>query len=112
MSDVGGVGGRVGGREYARRVNAAAELLAAGVPPAEAARVLAGRFGCSVRQARRYAERATAGGPAVVPEETMVFTVKLPAALAARCGRGSRAARSPSWWRRRCPSFWRPGTES
>ena len=84
MSDVGGAGGRVGGREYARRVNAAAELLAAGVPPAEAARVLAGRFGCSVRQARRYAERATAGGPAVVPEETMVFTVKLPAALVAR----------------------------
>ena len=84
MSDVGGAGGRVGGREYARRVNAAAELLAAGVPPAEAARVLAGRFGCSVRQARRYAQRATAGGPAVVPEETMVFTVKLPAALVAR----------------------------
>jgi len=84
MSDVGGAGGRVGGREYARRVNAAAELLAAGVPPAEAARVLAGRFGCSVRQARRYAQRAAAGGPAVVPEETTVFTVKLPAALVAR----------------------------
>jgi Ribbon-helix-helix protein, copG family len=83
MSDVGGAGGRIGGREYARRVNAAAELLAAGVPPAEAARVLAGRFGCSVRQARRYAERA-AGGAAVVPEETTVFTVKLPAALVAR----------------------------
>ena len=75
MSDVGGAGGRVGGREYARRVNTAAELLAAGVAPAEAARVLAGRFGCSVRQARRYAQRAAAGGPAVVPEETTVFTV-------------------------------------
>jgi len=45
--------GRVGGVEYAGRVNAAAGLAAAGVPPAEAARVLAGRFGCSVRQARR-----------------------------------------------------------
>jgi Ribbon-helix-helix protein, copG family len=84
MFDAGGAGGRIGGREYARRVNAAAELLAGGVPPAQAARVLAGRFGCSVRQARRYAERAAAGGPAVVPEETTVFTVKLPAALVAR----------------------------
>src|ERR1700757_1893353 len=84
MFDVGGAGGRVGGRECVRRDSAGAELLAAGVSPAEAARVLAGRFGCSVRQARRYAERAAAGGPAVVPEETTVFTVKLPAAVVAR----------------------------
>ena len=71
-------------REYARRVNAAAELLERGVSVAEAARVLADRFGCSVRQARRYVERAAAGGPAVVPEADVVFTVKLPAALVAR----------------------------
>jgi hypothetical protein len=51
---------------------------------AEAARVLADRFGCSARQARRYAERAAHSGPAAVPEETTVFTVKLPSALAAR----------------------------
>ena len=79
-------GGRVraGAAVYAQRVNAAAELLESGVPVAEAARILAERFGCSVRQARRYAERATGGGRAVVPEETTVFTVKLPAALAVR----------------------------
>lgn len=51
---------------------------------AEAARVLAVRFGCSVRQARRYVERAAAGGPTAVPEATTVFTVRLPTLLAAR----------------------------
>ncbi len=75
-------GGRVGGVEYAGRVNAAAELVAAGVPVAEAARVLAGRFGCSQRQARRYAEAAARSGAVVVPEPATVFTVKVPAGLA------------------------------
>ena len=51
---------------------------------AEAARVLADRFGCSVRQARRYAERAAQGGRTAVPEETSVFTVKLPTVLVVR----------------------------
>lgn len=78
------VRGRVGAGEYARRVNAAMDLLGSGVAVAEAARVLADRFGCSARQARRYLEHAARGGPAVVPEETTVFTVKLPAALVAR----------------------------
>ncbi len=77
-------GGRVGGVEYAKRVNAAIELLDAGMSTVEAARVLAERFDCSVRQARRYAERAAAGGRVAVPEESTVFTVKLPAALVAR----------------------------
>ena len=54
------------------------------MPPAEAARVLAGRFGCSVRQARRYADQAAAGGRVEVPDATVVFTVKLPAGLARR----------------------------
>ena len=49
-----------------------------------AARVLAGRFGVSVRQARRYADQAGASGRVEVPEESVVFTVKLPAALAGR----------------------------
>jgi Ribbon-helix-helix protein, copG family len=60
------------------------DLLESGVAVAEAARVLADRFGCSARQARRYLERAARGGPAAVPEQTTVFTVKLPAALVAR----------------------------
>jgi len=72
---------RAGAGEYAQRVNAAVELLEAGVVVAEAAPILAERFGCSVRQARRYAERAAERGRAAVPEETTVFTVRLPAVL-------------------------------
>ena len=53
------------------------------MPPAEAARVLAGRFTVSVRQARRYVDQA-AGGRMEVPENKVVFTVKLPVALAGR----------------------------
>jgi hypothetical protein len=77
-------GGRVGDAEYAERVNAAADLVEAGVPAAEAARVLAGRFAVSARQARRDVDRAAAAGRVLVPEASVVFTVKLPAALAER----------------------------
>jgi hypothetical protein len=89
-------GGRVraGAEEYARRVNAAAELLESGVPVAEAARMLAERLGCSVRQARRYAEQAAAGGRVAVPETSTVFTVRLPVVLAVRVR--ERAAESGS----------------
>jgi Ribbon-helix-helix protein, copG family len=76
-------GGRVGDSERAGRVNAAAELLGSGVSPVEAARVVAQRFSVSVRQARRYVE-AAAAGPVAVPEASVVFTVKVPASLAAR----------------------------
>ena len=62
------------------------------MPVPEAARVLAGRFGCSVRQARRYAERAAQAGRAEVPQDTVVFTVKLPAGLAARVRAHARQA--------------------
>jgi hypothetical protein len=77
------VRGRADGGEHAERINASAELAAAGVPVAEAARVLAARFGCSVRQARRYADAAAADGPVPVPEPGVVFTVRLPGRLAA-----------------------------
>jgi hypothetical protein len=73
----------VGGSGRAERVNVAVELLAAGVSPVEAAGLLAQRFSVSVRQARRYVEAAGAG-PVAVPEASVVFTVKLPASLAAR----------------------------
>jgi hypothetical protein len=69
---------------HAERINAAADLAAAGVPAAEAARVLAGRFAVSARQARRYVDQAAAGGRVEVPEATVVFTVKLPGRLADR----------------------------
>ena len=82
------VHGRAGGSEHAERVNAAAELAERGVAPAEAARVLAGRFGCSPRQARRYVDQAAASGRVPVPEASVVFTVKLPAGW--RPGAGAR----------------------
>jgi hypothetical protein len=80
------VGGRArsGNAEYAQRVNTAVVLLESGMPVAEVARAVAARFGCSVRQARRYAQRAAEGGPVQVPHTTIVFTVKLPAELVAR----------------------------
>lgn len=77
-------GRRARGDEFAERVNAAAELLAGGTQVADAARVLAGRFGLSERQSRRYVERAAAGGPVEAPQTTVVFTVKLPVQLVAR----------------------------
>ena len=75
--------GRADGGEFAGRVNAAVELMASGATVAEVARVLAGRFGVSVRQGRRYADRAVVGR-VVVPEATVVFTVKLPVSVAQR----------------------------
>ena len=85
-------GDRVRAGEYAVRINAAADLVEAGVPVAEAARVLAGRFGCSVRQGRRYAEQAARAGRAEIPQDTVVFTVKLPSGLAARVRAHARQA--------------------
>ena len=62
------------------------------MPVADAARELAGRFGCSPRQARRYVERAALSGRADVPETTTVFTVKLPGGLAGRVRAHAREA--------------------
>lgn len=77
------VGGRVDGVAHAGRVNAAVQLLVAGMAPAEAAGVVAQRFSVSVRQGRRYVD-AAGTGPVEVPEPNVVFTVKLPATLAAQ----------------------------
>jgi hypothetical protein len=85
---------RVDAGEYARRVNAAVELLESDSSVAETARVLAERFGCSERQARRYAERAASVGRAAIPETTTVFTVKLPEVLAARVRQRARESGS------------------
>jgi hypothetical protein len=85
-------GDRVRAGEYAERINAAADLAEAGVPVAEAARVLAGRFGCSQRQARRYAERAAVSGRVDAPQATAVFTVKIPVRLAAAVRADARAS--------------------
>ena len=83
---------RAGAAEHAAHVNAAAGLLEAGVPAAEAARVLAGRLGCSQRQARRYLARAAESGRVEVPGEGTVFTVRLPVRLAAAVREHARAS--------------------
>src|SRR6478672_2902041 len=80
----GGSAGRARGDVFAERVNAAADLLDAGVPAADAARELAGRFGCSPRQAHRYVQRAGRSGHVAVPAPAAVFTVKLPVPLITR----------------------------
>ena len=93
MRGGGGSAGRAraGGAEFAERVNAAADLVSAGVPAAEAVRLLAERFDCSPRQAHRYVARAGRSGHVEVPAPAAVFTVKLPVPLAARI-RGHAAA--------------------
>ena len=68
--------------QYARRVNAAAELLATGFESAAAARELARRYRMSQRQAWRYVEQARDHGTVEVPEPRVVFSVKLPKDLA------------------------------
>jgi hypothetical protein len=83
---------RAAGDERAARINAAAELAESGMPAAEAARVLAGRYGCSVRQARRYVDAAAAGGRVRAPEATVVFTVKLPGRLVVAVREHARAS--------------------
>jgi hypothetical protein len=73
--------GRAPAEQRARRVNAAAELLRAGQAVAEATKNLARRYRLSERQARRYVERAQAGGTLDVPPPAAAFTVKLPVSL-------------------------------
>ena len=76
--------GRARAGVLAERVNAAADLLDAGVLAADAARELAARFGSSPRQAHRYVQRADRTGHVPVPAPNGVFTVKLPVPLIAR----------------------------
>ena len=73
--------------QYAQRINAATELLAADVDAAEAARQLARRYRLSERQAWRYVEQARDQGMVEVPKPKVVFTVKLPSDLIRRVRR-------------------------
>lgn len=84
-------GRRARADQVAKRVNTAAELLAGGMAVAEATVVLARRHRLSQRQARRYVERARDQGVMEVAVPKVVFTVKLPAALARRVRRAARA---------------------
>jgi len=77
-------GRRARGEQVAKRVNTAVRLLESGMDVSVAARDLARRHRLSERQARRYVERARDQGPMEIPGRKVVFTVKLPAALARR----------------------------
>src|SRR2546427_13030749 len=77
-------GRRVPAAKAARRINAAAALLAQGLTVPEAARALARGQGLSPRQARRYLERAQTTGSVAIPTATTVFTVKIGVPLARR----------------------------
>jgi hypothetical protein len=77
--------------EYAVRVNRAVELLVE-LSPADAVRALEAEFGLSERQARRYANEALARPEGVVvPERTVVFTVRLAPSLIAGLRERARA---------------------
>lgn len=79
------ISGRARTGEYARRVNHAMELLAEGLPSGDVARQLAHEHGVSVRQGWRYVrDAAERSHPLPVPEQKVVFTVKLPESLVER----------------------------
>jgi len=80
----------VGANQAARRINAAAKLLARGIDVPAAARELARRHRLSERQARRYLERARVGGWVEVPSAKAVFAVKIAAEVVARVKRHAR----------------------
>lgn len=67
------------------RINAALALFKKRFSTAEIVRVLIRRYGVSGRQAYRYLQEAEkAKGTLPVPEQKVVFTVKLPVSLAGR----------------------------
>lgn len=71
--------------EYAHRVNEAMALLGEGTLSSEVAQELAWRHGVSTRQGWRYVREASERSvPLEVPEQKVVFTVKLPRSLAER----------------------------
>ena len=75
---------RSGAAEMARRINAAVGLLAQGEDVVTVSGRLAKRYGLSARHARRYVERAAAGGRVDIPATKVVFTVKLSGDLVRR----------------------------
>ncbi len=69
--------------ELALRINAAQQLLRSTDKRTEVKAVLMDRFGVSARQAYRYLDMAEKhAGPVRIPEEKVVFTVKIAASLA------------------------------
>jgi hypothetical protein len=75
-------------RAWAERINAAIKLLRHRLSRNEAAKALVADHGVSRRQAYRYVQEAKEMRQAVaLPEEKVVFTVKLPKSLVLRVRR-------------------------
>jgi len=71
--------------QQAQRVNTTIQLLRTEASPARLLTKLMARYGLSRRQAYRYLDLARhASGPVPVPEEQMVFSVKLSRRLIAQ----------------------------
>ena len=85
--------GRARADQVARRVNAAADLLGAGLAIPDIAQRLSRQHEISERQARRYVDQARKRGRVSVPPPKSVFTVKLPTDLIERLRESSRAQR-------------------
>ena len=74
--------------ELVERVNAAHALMREGYPTEKVVAAIMDRFEVSKRQAYRYLEEAQGmKRPVAVPEQKVVFTVKLPESVAARIRR-------------------------
>ena len=79
---------RASGPEQAKRVNAAIALLNRHAGVTAVVSAMMRRFGISRRQAYRYVQKAEESQePMQMPEQKVVFTVKLPKSLARRIRR-------------------------
>lgn len=68
--------------EFTRRINFVVKVLSAGGTHLEAKQALVKKYNISERQAFRYLKSAgNISEPLAVPEEKLVFTVKLPISL-------------------------------
>ena len=80
--------------EKARRVNVTVSLLQQAASGSEVLDRLVDLYGFSRRQAHRYLSQARqASGPLPIPEEKVVFTVKVPYGLVASIRRQARRQR-------------------
>ena len=71
--------------ELAKRINRAYALLKKDQPPSQVTEHLMKRYGVSQIQAYRYVQQAKQiNGKMVIPEASVVFTVKIPSSLSAR----------------------------
>lgn len=80
-------------KTWAERINTTIKLLKSRSPQSGAAKAIMEGHGVSRRQAYRYVQEAKEIGHTVaIPEEKVVFTVKLPKSVAARVRRFAKSS--------------------